>query len=191
MKRAWSQRGEVATGQKCAVGKDAQFHYWIQNEEGRISSEEEGRRGHKCTRVGKTRAVRHLSSVAPIPSIQMVAPWFLPNLEPLHWIKWSLLSSLILRIWFFISGLARSKTCLFDSFHLWFGTNVNSDIVNTKQLYIKHTLHSLKWWRKWKIWKHLHENLCWYCGLWIVNWHWWWWQKKQKGNNCFRTEMVW
>ena len=69
-------------GQKCAVGKDAQFYYWIQNEEGRISSsEEEGRGGHKCTRVGKTRAVRHLSSVAPIPSIQMVAPWFSPNLE--------------------------------------------------------------------------------------------------------------
>ena len=62
--------------------KDTQFYYWIQNEEGRISSEEEGKRGgHKCTRGGKTRAVRHLSSVAPIPSIQMVALRFSPNLE--------------------------------------------------------------------------------------------------------------
>ena len=72
----------MATGQKCAVGKDAQFYHWIQNEEGRISEEEGWRGVHKCSNpVGKTRAVRHLSSVAPIPSIQMVAPWFSPKLE--------------------------------------------------------------------------------------------------------------
>ena len=79
----------MATGQKCAVGKDAHFHYWIQNEEGRISSEEEGRGGHKCARVGKTRAVRHLSSVAPIPSIQMVAPRSLLTLRPGSFLTWN------------------------------------------------------------------------------------------------------
>ena len=140
-------RGHDLRGGRWPLAKSVQWvktlNFIIGSKMRREGSRRRRRRGgHKCTRVGKTRAVRHLSSVAPIPSIQMVAPWFLPNLEPLHWIKWSLLSSLILRIWFFISGLARSKTCLFDSFHLWFGTSVNSDIVNTKQLYIKYTLHS-------------------------------------------------
>ena len=99
-----NQKGMISEGGRwLKMWKDTQFYYWIQNEEGRISEEEEGwpqvhqwvRRAlcATCRQWRRSRASRWLRLAMVLSEL---APWFLPNLEPLHWIKWSLLSSLIL-----------------------------------------------------------------------------------------------